>query len=151
MALLCLFGSPAVLGLAVVWHPRSGLFGIPRPLRISAEGEPPDLSLWSFAHFVGSAGFPAWLPCHIRKLSVTNLYTARLYVGDDPLATGGWRAPSFARRWDFGVIAHPLRSRRASLHRPGSLFTFWIYYSTGFFVCQDFFSTFFIFFTPCIR
>ena len=44
-ALLCLFGSPAVLGLAVVWHPRSGLFGIPRPLRITAEGEPPALGV----------------------------------------------------------------------------------------------------------
>lgn len=124
----------------------TGFFGIPRPLRVSAESEPPALSRRSFARFARSAGFPAWLPCRIRKLSVTYFYTARLYVGDDLTAAGGWRAPSFARRWDFGVIAHPLRSRRASLHRPGSLFTFWNYYSTGFSVCQDFFLFFFIFF-----
>ena len=98
----------------------TGFFGIPRPLRVSAEGEPPDLSLWSFAHFVGSAGFPAWLPCRIRKLSVAYFYTARLYVGDDLTAAGGWRAPSFARRWDFWVIAHPLRSGGTS-QPPGSL------------------------------
>ena len=62
----------------------TGLFGIPRPLRVSAESEPPALSRRSFARFARSAGFPAWLPCRIRKLSVTYLYTARLYVGDDP-------------------------------------------------------------------
>ena len=98
----------------------TGFFGIPRPLRVSAEGEPPDLSLWSFAHFVGSAGFPAWLPCRIRKFSAAYFYTARLYVGDDLTAAGGWRAPSFARRWDFGVIAHPLRSGGTS-QPPGFL------------------------------
>ena len=124
----------------------TGLFGIPRPLRISAESEPPDLSLWSFAHFVGSAGFPAWLPCRIRKLSVTNLYTARLYVGDDPLATGGWRAPSFARRWDFGVIAHPLRSGGTS-QPPGSLSLSEFIIAHFLSIVKTFFLFFFIFFT----
>ena len=132
MALLCLFGSPAVLGLAVVWHPRSGLFGIPRPLRISAEGEPPDLSLWSFAYFVGSAGFPAWLPCPFRKLSVFYFYTAEL--GGDPLLLCEDGALTFRIRG--GILV----SSRIPCALGGQASTDWGFSSLSGFIIAHFFS-----------
>ena len=59
---------------------------------------------------------------------------------------GGW--PFACTRWDFGVIAHPLRSRRASLQRLGFGFPLplCLYYSTDRATCQDFFYFFLDFF-----
>lgn len=118
----------------------TGFFRIPRALWISGESVPPALSRRSFARFARSAGFPAWLPCPFRKLSVSYFYTAG--QGGDPCSLRGWRARSFGYAVSFWCHRALLRSRRASLHRPGSLFTFWIYYSTEFATCQDFFSIF---------
>jgi len=53
-----------------------------RPLDFGREC-PASLSHRPLAYFVGSAGFPACLPCPFRKLSVSYFYTAGL--GGDPL------------------------------------------------------------------
>ena len=97
----------------------TGFFRIPRALWISGESVPPALSRRSFARFARSAGFPAWLPCPFRKLSVSYFYTAG--QGGDPCSLRGWRARSFSYAVSFWCPRALLRSRRASLHRLGSL------------------------------
>ena len=78
-----LFRSPSGRGFFVFSLTEGAGFVASRVAWISGSEPPPDLSLWSFAYFVGSAGFPAWLPCPFRKLSVSYFYTAGL--GGDPL------------------------------------------------------------------
>ena len=79
----------------------TGFFRIPRALWISGESVPPALSRRSFARFARSAGFPAWLPCPIRKLSVSYFYTAGL--GGDPLLLCEDGALTFRTRGEFLV------------------------------------------------
>ena len=110
----------------------TGLFGIPRPLRVSAESEPPDLSLWSFAYFVGSAGFPAWLPCPFRKLSVFYFYTAEL--GGDPLLLCEDGALTFRIRG--GILV----SSRIPCALGGQASTDWGFSSLSGFIIAHFFS-----------
>ena len=90
---------------------------------ISGSEPPPNLSLRSFAYFVGSAGFPARHACRFGVLSAS-IYIPRLRAAA-PSTQSRWRVTFQLRGGGFsaqpargfGVIAHRLRSRGTSQPR----------------------------------